>query len=460
MIAKFFSVFSKNQTNATWLLLLCGLCTAIIIRFLLFDRYCSHCVDHAWSASLAFDYFTQGIENDRAFNSPGGTMLFFGKTHAYIYGTLANLFGWSSEALRLYSSLFILLGGLVWGQIVWKITADKLLACTVIVFILLFDPFISATNLSRPEALVFFIISLCVWLCLRKLYLIAAFLVGVAFETHIMGLISGVFVLSVWCIQRDYQHKKYWLLLIFGGILGMAYYLVLHADGVSSLLDLLAQNKGTGFENIFIGYFWKAKFHRHLPELFILLICLFYIYKKSLYKNSLIYFALTLLGLMILFSFFAPRSNQNYGVYIALPIVLIVAATIRHTRFFPLFLLLSICYYLPQYGYLYLSNASYSERDYISTLKKHIEPDKKYLGHQLHWFLFDDDKNNFIGIQNPPDIRKNASITLIRDSYLESINVAVPKKLLEVMEECDNETINAIKYPHKNRVIRFQQINC
>ena len=118
----------------------------------------------------------------------------FGMTQAYVYSFILNITGWTKGNAHLLSTFFMAASALSWYFISRKLGFTPKSALLFSLMILWCDPFFREANLSRPESLTFFIVTLSFLLFIYNKPLLSGLTALIAFENHPMGLFAIVFI--------------------------------------------------------------------------------------------------------------------------------------------------------------------------------------------------------------------------------------------------------------------------
>jgi hypothetical protein len=265
--------------------------------------------------------------------------------------------------------------------------------------LMLIEPFMSAANQTRPDALCFLMVSsglLCFVYCK---YVLAGFLVVVAFEIHPVGASAIALMASVLLakpdvcaqIKRDLFPMMLWFLL--GISIGVLYYLLLHRENITLTLTLMRQLNHNWIDvkvnNFLYVYFFETRYLRHVPECVVIVVCTLYFIAKGYYKeNRLI---LTMVIMSFLFSLTIGRPNPFYMIYVYPSFLLLVLWVFhRHGRLnFAVCLLL--LYLLPQYAVVYKQNRDWNLQEYLTQVRSICpEDDSMVIGTGKNWYAFPD----------------------------------------------------------------------
>ncbi|MCB0520038.1 MAG: hypothetical protein H6577_14525 [Lewinellaceae bacterium] len=315
---------STNQQHERYLAAVLFLMAAIY--FLLHTKYYRYYIDDAWWVSDIWYFIKEGRMEEVLFRAPDAPdrVIIFGKLYFYIYGAFMELFGWTKGAALLLSSLITWLGAGVWWLITRQLRLSGNLQILVPLGILIFPAFFSAAHLTRPDALVFLLVSLTFFAFLKKQYFLSGLLLLMAMETHLMG-VTGAFYCLAWVLYHWREYLRDWKKFLgiiarcaLGAVAGMGYYYLLHQHEFSFALLYDTLTMYSGMNNFRFGfivkYFFQYYWYRHAWELLLLLASLFIFVKNKMWKGG--HFASLLLPVMVLSSFVTGRPNANYMIFV------------------------------------------------------------------------------------------------------------------------------------------------
>jgi len=371
----------------------------VAVHFFLHDRYRISYVDDVWSPSHTYTFVTTGRDLDKIFHTESRNISWtFGRTYDFVYGGLAQLFGWSRSGLHVISKLLLLIGAFFWMWIVRSLGFSRVLAVGIFFGLLLIEPVISTANISRKDALAFCLMAIQFYLMVRGRFLEAAFTAGVAFEVHPMGSIMVFFsVMLLWVWRRKwFSPEKRWrtlLLLVAGAVLGVVYFLLLHPHNfaISKFFRAYARsNLFSGFNmqyacNNFLYVYLVHNKHFFQLFFYILVIALF-IWKRNWKEEKLPFlFLLILIGASVLLR----RPNPHYMIY-ATPFLLFFAFRTleRHKRWIPMVFLLFILL-LGGYTRCYIKHRKFSNSDMSARIRNVVPHDGlPVVASPDFWFAF------------------------------------------------------------------------
>ena len=416
-----------NRKQAVLALILVSLLT-LTIHILLHDRYRIFYEDDVWSPSHTHTLMTTGQEIDRIFHTPERNIRWtFGKTYDYVYGVLAEVFGWSRSGIHLISKLLVLLGALLWFRIARELGYSVVLAWSLFFGLLLIEPLVSTANISRKDALAFCLIALQLFLLLKRRFVAAALSAGIAFETHPMGSVAVLLSAGIlWLRRREWlaggQWKRVLLKLAIGGALGVAYFLLLHIDTFSFSKFFRAYSRSNMFSGFKMEYGWNNFLYvylvheKHLFQLgFYLLSIALFVWKRDWRRDRT---ALLLLGVLVLASILLRRPNLHYMTY-ATPLLLLFSFSTleRHRRFAVLAVVL---FGILTTGYLsrYVEHREYSNAAMTARITPLVPRDGLPVVAQPDlWFAFRDRRFVPTHFMDPWEELKLTNFYFIRDEW-------------------------------------------
>jgi hypothetical protein len=301
-----------------------ALAAALLVYWLLHQRYYLSYVDDAWCVSQAHFFFDTGKTEDYLFRAPDAPdrVLVFFRTYLYVYGAVLNWLGWTKSNALILSSLFIWLSAAIWFFICRRLKFSATLQALIPVSMLLFPAYFSAAHLARYDALVFFLASLSFLCFLCRRYLLAGVFLVMGMECHPMGVAAAFYILSYVVSDRTafFADRRKLLrtaaLFSAGAALGLGYVWWLHPDlsfervRITLAIDRSMNNFAFGF----IGkYFTDSYWYRHDWELPLILGAVALFIKHRLWKRNA--FPAIFLVAMIVCSFTVGRANANYMVF-------------------------------------------------------------------------------------------------------------------------------------------------
>jgi hypothetical protein len=177
-------------------------------------------------------------------------------------------------------------------------------------------------------------------------------------------------------LSRIIQTRRYRLefdriaKLGFGGLLGVAVYLMLHPDILGLLAASAHASVHQGSIHFLYGYFFEARFYRHLPELAVFVFCFsVHIWRRD-YRQwpfpIIAGFATFLIG------FFIVHHNYFYTPFWYFPAFLVVFMT-ASAAWRPVVLpVLVLALFVPQYAVGYVEGHKYARQSELQVARSAI----------------------------------------------------------------------------------------
>lgn len=361
-----------------WLLLVILLTGTTYV--LLHGNFNTYYEDDSWTISNVWNYQELGIEEDLVFleaDAPGRQHV-FSKIYNIIGGNFLSFFGWTKTNVFVLNSIFIFLAALVWWFILQNLPVSKKIAGMVALLIPIFPPFFFAAHTGRPDAMTFLLVSLMFLAFIKNRYVLAAFLLVMAVETHIMGIIGLFYMLAYTLYKRkDYYDNSQEIgrLLIgssFGLALGVGYYLSLHWD-TFSLVEMIALVNGkkdmvSPLNNYILTYFTDFDWYNHLLEFGLLVGTTVLFLKNKLYKDN--EFITLFLIVLVLSTFLTRRENRNYIIYVFPAILMMYCYTYEQLKKLPQFAVGIVGMLVIYYGTIFYSHQDYNFQEISNKIER------------------------------------------------------------------------------------------
>lgn len=392
------AVVSNHVSLRPWLLVAVAL-SIVATYCLLHITYDPANSDDAWTTSFAYNFFYRGELQDTVFGRPAGTVSAFGYSYAALQKFVLDTFGWTrSNAIWLSTCLFFLSLPFWWG-ISRNFGCDQSTSLLYIGVFPLWESLFRIANTARPDACCLLFVGIALFLAQKKRYIFAGIASGIAFEVHQMGVLAFLLVgiHFLFDFYEKYKDKKNIISLVVlwmtGIFLGISYYLYLHFAYMSETLHSI--NKMHSWNGNFIwSYFFITNTYRHVPVLLLIIISIIAAFRLNIVKQFRELFFITFA--IIFFSFVFPRPNFYYSAYFFVFAVLIVSIVITRCGRENAFVLLFLCFILPQYGYIYLKNRSFDMHDFTASMQREVPESCKTLAGPFNaWFAFKD--RHFLG---------------------------------------------------------------
>lgn len=403
----------KYTTVNVGKLLLCLLMG--IVYLTLSNNYNIYYEDDSWTISNVWNYHELDIEEDLLFldSDAVGRRHIFSKCYNFISGHFLGYFGWSKTNVFLLNSFFIWMAAFIWWLILQQLPFSKKVAELIALCMPIFPPFFFAAHTGRPDALTFLLVSILFLAFIKRYYITAGFLLVMAIETHIMGIIGFFYMLAYTWYKRAFflsnnnTFSKLCLRSLIGGLLGIIYYFSLHADAFSIGEVIKLINSKTDMvsplNNYLLTYFTDFDWQYHLPE-FIFLVFTMYLYlKNGLYKKNK--FLAIFLVVLLLSTFLTRRENRNYMIYVFPAILMMYVYTYEQLNKLPQFVGALLVLLIGYFGSIYYAHHSYDFNALSQKVEQTIQrEDLPVVGMPDIWFAAK--KRKFYPIHTHRDFSK------------------------------------------------------
>ncbi|MCB0327757.1 MAG: hypothetical protein KDD52_09095 [Bdellovibrionales bacterium] len=361
------------------------------------DTFYLYHVDNAWEVAKTYYYIKLGITEDvlfRSIDAPDRIQLFC-KGFYFLLGNTLELFGWTKSNALWFSSFFLWLTSLVWFFILRSLHFSKKVAGTFSFLMLLYPAFFSAAHLARADTLALCAASFGFLLFIHRRYILACFVVMVAFEFHVMGSIGAFYILAFVLDQRKYFFSKKNLALkvltqcLIGVLLGSIYYYIMHMDVLSfellhTILSIKKQMPNP-LKNYLISYFIHDRWFVHIFEFFVIVVSIrFFIFRKLYQNNS---FVGTFMLVLIVSSFITQRPNKHYMVFAFPAFLLAIVYTFESMKRTKELVATSLVLIFSVNAYLYIQNRNYDFEKLTKEIQLHTpKKNQVIVGMPDNWF--------------------------------------------------------------------------
>lgn len=386
---------------------------------ILFGHYRLEAIDDAWSLSFAWNYF-HGTATDPSFRSDA-TQILFGKTHAFIYSTILDVIGWTRAHAHLVSITLAGLAVFFWCKVLhhldWSYKDTALFAFLA----LLLEPILGAANLTRPEALCFLLLSAAIFFFMKKHYFLAILLACLATETHPMGVIVFVYffayALSSFS-ESDWKHA-----FLIGSpalVLGILYFFWINNASLEKVIETIQWGRQFAPSpfGTFSEYFIHRAYHRHVPELIVLLACATLFIKHRLYASHR--FLSYALMLTLVASVLIKRSDYIYVIYYFPLFIMMMLSVARFYRKETALAMFFVLLLVPQYLFLWWKQGGFDMDQYIAKIRRAVpENSIPIIGSSNNWFAFMQ-SGRFIdygAVLSPEFVEKHNALYVIEGYY-------------------------------------------
>jgi len=423
------------------IVLILGVTICGFVYYFLHGIYAIYDIDNAWVLSNTYYYLIDNIQYDKVFGAGSG--FYFAKTHAWLYGSILNIFGWELSNARIISTILIWMSALLWFFLLLKMGYSRNIAFAFILLFLILEPNFAAANKARVDALVFFLVSLATFLAVYKAFFISGIVSMVALETHLMGgAMSGIYVLAY--LLSNYRAKdkrSAWWLYSLGLIIGIFYYLAFHHENLSEILSIVAQatNLKDQVNHYLYAYFFTTKYYRHIPELVVISISCYIFIAKKLYRTE--QFVGIFILLVLISTFIIRRPNFHYAIYAYPAFILLIVVVSKYLKHSYLSVALIFAMLLPQYGFVYFKYNHFEFNEYLKVIRKSVpKDDLPVVGYSTHWFAFYNENRDFFAINYQKDVAQLSlkDFYLIDDSqHVDSYSIS----MADFIKDCDAQVI-------------------
>ena len=382
------------KDDKVWLLLLC-LMTGSAYYFL-HENFNIYYEDDSWTISNVWNFYQLGIEEDLLFleaDDPGRKHV-FSKVYNILVGLFLSTFGWTKSNVFLLNSLFIFLSTLVWWYILRQLPISKKIRRLVIILLPISPPLFFAAHTGRPDAMTFLLVSILFLAFINKRYVLATFLLVMAAETHIMGIIGGFYMLAYLLYKRANFYgnpNQFSKLLVNSGmglLLGIGYYWLLHQDTFvwSNMLTLISSktNMVSPFNNYLLTYFTDFDWQNHVLEFILLMVTTTLFFKNKLYRKN--QFISIFLLVLILSTFLTRRENRNYMIYVFPAILLMYGYTYEQLKKLPQFIGAIILLLSIQYSSIFYAHRTFSFQQVVGKVNALCQEKIPIVGMPDIWF--------------------------------------------------------------------------
>ncbi len=426
--------YTRKQTN-----ILIGVFVILILLayYFLHGSHVLYNGDDAWTMTRLYHFSKTGINMDTIFRAvtTDERIQIFNQLFNYLYTGWLHLFGWTKSSAHLLCILIMTLAAAVWYHILKALNFSHSVVVIFTLTLFLFPAYYGTANLIRTDPLTFFFSALSFYLFIKQKYFFAAVVGCMAVETHPMGIITGFYILAYVLSERKlfFGETRQWRKaigpLILGLILGIGYYLVLHAHVLNPerLKKTLLDNRNNAKElpNYLITYFAQTEWYLHFWEFFLMLgTVIWYLVKKGWRQNSFVGWFLIF---MIISTFVTGRPNRVYMVFIFPAFHLMLLSTAEQAGKLKTVTYLLLVIFLLHYGNLYRMNHSY-DGEAIRVKTEALIPDKSIpvVGMADNWFAAKDHDFHLIynSIHDLVD-RPFTKFYLIENDYLHIAPVSI-----------------------------------
>ncbi len=454
--------YTQKQTQIFF-----GLFAVLILAayYLLHGSHVLYNGDDAWTMTRLYHFSKTGINMDTIFRATTTTerVQIFNQFFNYLYSGWMHIFGWTKSSAHLLCTGIMVLAAVVWYHILKALNFSHNLVVIFTLTLFLFPAYYGTANLIRTDPLTFLLAALSFYLFIKQKYFFSAFVGCMAVETHAMGIITAFYILSYIAAKRNlfFGKNQEWRKalgpLMVGLLLGIGYYLALHAHVLNwerlekTLLD--NRNNARKLPSYLITYFAQTEWYLHFWEFFLMIGAIIgFLIKKGWRQNAFVGWFLVL---MLISTFVTGRPNRVYMVFIfpAFHLMLLFTAEQAGKLKGLTYLLLGV--FLLHYGNLYRMNHTY-DGEAIRRQTEALIPDKSIpvVGMADNWFAAKDHK--FYLIYNSIDDlvdRPFEKFYLIENDYLHIAPVSIQMEEYALEKKLTNDALILKRKKHYLKTI-------
>lgn len=389
--------------------------------FFLHTNFNIYYEDDSWTLSNAWNYVILGVDNDLIFLDQEGTFTgqLFGKLYFYLCGTFLTLFGWTKSNAFIFNSSLVMAASFTWYYILKELPFSKKIAQVLPFFIPLLPPVFFAAHTGRTDAFTFLLMSLGIYLFVKKYYLPAGIVAILAMESHIMGVVTFFYYLSHFISEhlgaKTFKSKEEFksvinktspliIQSITGVFIGFGIYAALHFQTFNwSFLKEIVVTKAdmvSPVNNYILAYFTDFDWIHHIPEFVLLFGTLFIYAKHKIYKQSK--YLTVLMVVLLISTLITRRENRNYFIYLVPALLMFYFYTYERLGKSKVFItsLTSIC--LLYFGSVYYSNHEYKFDQFVNFVRTHTTdselpvvgmPDVWFAAYDKEYYPIHNDRN-------------------------------------------------------------------
>jgi hypothetical protein len=339
-----------------------------LLYIALIGRYNAFDLDSRWFPSFSHAFWVDHIQTDPfmlgIFPSGMGGVIAFGKLAAIIQGALLSLFGWSLAAATLISAAFVLLSLILLARTCRHLGYSANFTLCYIALLGFTEPFFAASHRARFEFLPVFLLALALWLAARNNIVLSIFLAALATEVEpaaiVIAFAVATFLLSSNAQSRSLRTSQLIARILLGATAAAAVFFFLHPHIISIFrsANWAALDQGNlhlpGGLHIPKGFFiaYYLDFHRHLPELALLLAA---IARCALpdKRHLLLQWPALCSAVIVVLATLLHWPNHAYFVFIAPFRCLFVMQAIYADKYRHWILAAILLFTLPQYAHRY-----------------------------------------------------------------------------------------------------------
>ncbi|MEI6972017.1 MAG: hypothetical protein WCL44_10935 [bacterium] len=413
--------FLAGLAGARWFWFMAG-AMAVGVYSVLHGIYLNNDIDNAWTTAWIYNFTRYGSTHDVVFCDGDATywgVRFFSHLFCWLYGGVASVTGFDRNSLQVISIALMVAGFYFWFRIGSTLLEDRRSNAVFMVLLVFSGVAVAAAMKIRVDALVFALSALSFLLMIRARWFLSILVACVAVETHPIGITAfcylGAYLLA--CrreVLLDWKRPRALLLMIAGGLCGVALYVGLHHSELASM-GAMVQNATRERGNfLYMHFFGRGSLPwRYLPELLLFVAAL--VAHFIVFRRRKAFFPIAV-AMLLACSMLIRRGNFHYALF-AYPAFLLLTANVagRLSRALPALLAVGwLVLMVPQFTFLAIRNQPGRDfNDYVATLKRTGIPEASAVyGMPSDYFAFMD----YPGFRTLPLCRKDREAYLIEHS--------------------------------------------
>ena len=226
----------------------------LLVNIFLLTNYRKENIDEPWVLSFYYNFVNHGVSTDNVFLGNEGQIgvQHFGKTTAYLYGSVLNVLGWTRFNASLISLTLLLIAIWIWYKNVLMISdKNRIFAKITAILMLTIEAFVAIANSPRNEALVFLIAALVFYFYLKQKHFLAAVIFAMSLEIHPVAIVATVPIIAHYFCFKEKPPKGIIWKTTAAFVIAALYYLALHHAELGTLTSVLSSATKTAWSNLF-----------------------------------------------------------------------------------------------------------------------------------------------------------------------------------------------------------------
>jgi hypothetical protein len=333
-----------------------------LLYLALMGRYSALELDNIWFLSFSHSFWVDHISIDSfmlsTFPSGMGGVVAFGKSAAFLQGSVLNVVGWSLTHAILISIFFTLCSLALFAQTCRELGFSANFTLCYVALLGFSEPFVAVSQRARYEFLIVFLMAFALWLAARQRPALAVFAAALAAEIEPVGVVVVLAVVT-FLFSSEVRGKTLrplrLILSILGGIAAaLVVYFLLHPDIVFVLrsADWVAFKKRPApWPGGFVAAYYFA-YRRHLPELALVLVAVVMSLRPGK-RHLLAKWPALCVGVVAVAGSVLRWPNPEYFCLIAPFLCLFVLQVLYVDRYRNLILAAVVLATVPQYAWRY-----------------------------------------------------------------------------------------------------------